>query len=173
MARRCLPYEVQTDNGHIADPTPQQIELKAGDGVRQLLFYNSQKPGIHLIKVDSSNLNKVIPNVKFSIKSVAGDYGPAEFTTDQNGEIDLSLLPTGAYVVTELECPDHYLIDNATRIIELHADEAAQFVFTNTPKPSIEVVKYDPNTGKYLPGATFRIARIEDGSHYLDRVTDT
>lgn len=168
-----LVKEVQTDNGHIADPTPQQIELKAGDGVRQLLFYNSQKPGIHLIKVDSSNLNKVIPNVKFSIKSVAGDYGPAEFTTDQNGEIDLSLLPTGAYVVTELECPDHYLIDNATRIIELHADEAAQFVFTNTPKPSIEVVKYDPNTGKYLPGATFRIARIEDGSHYLDRVTDT
>jgi len=168
-----LVKEVQTDNGHIADPTPQQIELKAGDGVRQLLFYNSQKPGIHLIKVDSSNLNKVIPNVKFSIKSVAGDYGPAEFTTDQNGEIDLSLLPTGAYVVTELECPDHYLIDNATRIIELHANETAQFVFTNTPKPSIEVVKYDPNTGKYLPGATFRIARIEDGSHYLDRVTDT
>ena len=33
------------------------------------------------------------------------------------------------------------------------------------------------NTGTYsglgLAGATFRIARIEDGSHYLDRVTDT
>ena len=168
-----LVKEVQTDNGHIADPTPQQIELKAGDGVKQLLFYNDQKPGIRLIKVDSSNLSKVIPNVKFEIKSVAGDYGPAEFTTDVNGEIDLSLLPTGAYVVTELECPDHYLIDNPTRIIQLDGNETAEFVFTDTPKPSIEIVKYDPNTGKYLPGATFRIARIEDGSHYLDRVTDT
>lgn len=168
-----LVKEVQTDNGHIADPTPQQIELKAGDGMKQLLFYNDQKPGIRLIKVDSSNLSKVIPNVKFEIKSVAGDYGPAEFTTDVNGEIDLSLLPTGAYVVTELECPDHYLIDNPTRIIQLDGNETAEFVFTDTPKPSIEIVKYDPNTGKYLPGATFRIARIEDGSHYLDRVTDT
>lgn len=165
--------EVQTDNGHIADPTPQQIELHAGDGVRQLLFYNDQKPGIHLVKVDSSNLSKVIPNVKFRIEAVDGSYGPTEFTTDVNGEIDLSLLPTGAYVVTELECPDHYIIDNPTRIIQLNANQTAQFVFTNTAKPSIEIVKYDPNTGKYLPGATFRIARIEDGSHYLDRVTDT
>lgn len=30
-----------------------------------------------------------------------GSYGPKEFTTDENGEIDLSKLPTGAYVVTE------------------------------------------------------------------------
>ena len=168
-----LVKEVQTDSGHIADPTPQQLELKAGDSVKQLLFYNDQKPGIRLIKVDSSNLSKVIPNVKFEIKSVAGDYGPAEFTTDANGEIDLSELPVGAYVVTELECPDHYLIDNPTRIIQLDGNETAEFVFTDTPKPSIEIVKYDPNTGRYLPGATFRIARIEDGSHYLDRVTDT
>ena len=165
--------EVQTDNGHIADPTPQQIELKPGDGVRQLLFYNDQKPGLYLIKVDSSNLSKVIPNVKFSIRSVAGDYGPKEFTTDANGEIDLSMLPTGAYEVTEIECPDHYLIDNPTRIIQLNANETAQFVFTDTAKPSLEVVKYDPATGKYLAGATFRISKIEDGSHYLDRVTDT
>ena len=168
-----LIKEVQSDDGHIADPTPQQVELHAGDGVKQVLFYNDQKPGMRLIKVDSENLSKVIPNVKFEIKSVAGDYGPAEFTTDANGEIDLSELPVGAYVVTELECPDHYLIDNASRIIQLDGNETARFVFTNTPKPSIEVIKFDPNTGKYLAGATFRIAKIEDGSHYLDRVTDT
>jgi len=167
-----LIKEVQTDNGHIADPTPQQIELHAGDGIRQVLFYNDQKPGIHLVKVDSSDLSKVIPNVKFRFEAVDGSYGPAEFTTDANGEIDLSELPTGAYVVTELECPG-YVIDNASRIIELVANQTAQFVFTNTKKPSIEIVKYDPQTGKYLAGATFRIARIEDGSHYLDRVTDT
>lgn len=167
-----LIKEVQTDNGHIADPTPQQIELHAGDGIRQVLFYNDQKPGIHLVKVDSCDLSKVIPNVKFRIEAVDGSFGPKEFVTDANGEIDLSELPTGAYVVTELECPG-YVIDNASRIIQLVANETAQFVFTNTKKPSIEIVKYDPQTGKYLAGATFRIARIEDGSHYLDRVTDT
>jgi uncharacterized surface anchored protein len=42
-------------------------------------------------------------------------------------------------------------------------------VFLNTRKPSLEIFKYDGES--YLPGATFRIARIEDGSHYLDRIT--
>ena len=35
------------------------------------------------------------------------------------------------------------------------------------------MVKYDAENDCYLAGATFRIAKIEDGSHYLDRVTDT
>ena len=34
-------------------------------------------------------------------------------------------------------------------------------------------MKYDAYNNKYLAGATFRIAKIEDGSHYLDRVTVT
>ena len=36
-------------------------------------------------------------NAKFRIEAVDGSFGPAEFVTDQNGEIDLSELPTGAY----------------------------------------------------------------------------
>ncbi|MBR1566727.1 MAG: Cys-Gln thioester bond-forming surface protein, partial [Oscillospiraceae bacterium] len=168
-----LIQEVQGSNSHLVDPTPQQIELKAGDGVRQVLFYDDEKPGIHLIKVDSQNLSKVLPNVKFRIEAVDGSYGPSEFTTDQSGEIDLSELSTGAYIVTEVGAPDGYLIDNASRTIQLEANKTAQFVFTNTKKPTLELYKYDPNTGKYLAGATFRIAKIEDGSHYLDRVTDT
>ncbi|MBR1565204.1 MAG: hypothetical protein IJ649_00435, partial [Oscillospiraceae bacterium] len=168
-----LVREVQSVDSHITDTTPQQIELHAGDGIRQLVFYNDLKPGIRLVKVDSQNLSKVLPNVKFEIRSVAGDYGPEEFTTDARGEIDLSRLPTGAYVVTEIATADGYLIDNASRIIQLDGNETAEFVFTNTKKPTMEVVKYDPNTGRCLAGATFRIAKIEDGSHYLDRVTDT
>ena len=165
--------EVAGPNSHIVDPTPQQIELHAGDGVRQLLFYNDEKPGMHLIKVDSENLNKVIPNVKFSIRGVDVTFGPKEFTTDQNGEIDLSELETGAYVVTEIAAPEGYLIDEASRTIQLVANSTAEFVFTDTKKPTLDLVKYDPNTGRYLAGATFRIAKIEDGTHYLDRVTDT
>lgn len=59
------------------------------------------KPGLKLIKVDSDDPSKVIPNAVFEIKSVEGTYGPQEFRTDQSGEIDLSMLPAGSYVVTE------------------------------------------------------------------------
>lgn len=165
-----LVKETASDDEHIVDTTPQQVELHAGDGIKQLVFFNDKKPGIHLIKVDSANLSKPIANVKFEIKAVDGSYGPEEFTTDENGEIDLSKLSAGAYVVTELECPG-YVIDKAQRIIQLKPNEDAQFVFTNTIKPSLQLIKTSAD-GSPLAGVTFRIAKIEDGSHYLDRTTN-
>lgn len=163
--------EVDTgSDGHILDTTPQEVELSAGDGIKELLFFNDVKPGMRLIKVDSTDPSKVIPNAVFEIKSVKGDYGPKEFTTDQNGEIDLSKLPTGAYVVTEKAC-EGYIIDQAQRIIQLDANEDAQFVFTNTIKPSLQIIKTSSD-GSRLKNVHFRIAKIEDGTHYLDRTTN-
>lgn len=167
-----LAKEVSTDSSHVLNSTPQQIELRAGQQETQtLVFFNQLKPGIHLVKVDSQTL-KPIPNVRFEFKQVGGSYRQ-EFLTDLNGEIDLSKLEPSAYEVRELEGPEGYLMDDSVRIVQINPDENANFVFTNTPKPSLVIVKYDPNTGKYLAGATFRIAKIEDGSHYLDRVTGT
>ena len=163
--------EVDTgSDGHILNTTPQEVELSAGDGIKELLFFNDVKPGMRLIKVDSTDPSKVIPNAVFEIKSVAGDYGPKEFTTDQNGEIDLSKLPTGAYVVTEKAC-EGYIIDQAQRIIQLDPNEDAQFVFTNTIKPSLQIIKTSAD-GSRLKNVHFRIAKIEDGTHYLDRTTN-
>ena len=163
--------EVDTgSDGHILDTAPQEVELSAGDGIKELLFFNDVKPGMRLIKVDSTDPSKVIPNAVFEIKSVKGDYGPKEFTTDQNGEIDLSKLPTGAYVVTEKAC-EGYIIDQAQRIIQLDANEDAQFVFTNTIKPSLQIIKTSSD-GSRLKNVHFRIAKIEDGTHYLDRTTN-
>ena len=165
-------FEVDTgDEGHILDTTPQEVELHAGDGIKELLFFNDVKPGLRLVKVDSDDPSKVIPNAVFEIKSVEGTYGPQEFRTDQSGEIDLSMLPAGSYVVTEKSC-DGYIIDEAQRIIELKPNEDAQFVFTNHVKPSLQLIKLSSD-GSRLAGVTFRIARIEDGSHYLDRTTNS
>lgn len=165
-------FEVDTgDEGHILDTTPQEVELHAGDGIKELMFFNDMKPGLKLIKVDSDDPSKVIPNAVFEIKSVEGTYGPQEFRTDQSGEIDLSMLPAGSYVVTEKSC-DGYVIDEAQRIIDLKPNEDAQFVFTNHIKPSLQLIKLSSD-GSRLAGVTFRIAKIEDGSHYLDRTTNS
>lgn len=165
-------FEVNSgDEGHILDTTPQEVELRAGDGIKELMFFNDMKPGLKLIKVDSDDPSKVIPNAVFEIKSVEGTYGPQEFRTDENGEIDLSMLPAGSYVVTEKSC-DGYVIDEAQRIIELKPNENAQFVFTNHIKPSLQLIKLSSD-GSRLAGVTFRIAKIEDGSHYLDRTTNS
>jgi len=166
-----LAEEIATDPSHIVNSTPQEVKIEAGDGIVELVFLNDQKPGIRLKKVDSVSYQPQA-NAKFRIEEVGGTFSK-EYYTDASGEIDLKDLTPGSYIVTELQAPDGYLIDEASRTIRIEANEQAVFVFTNTRKPSIEIVKFDPQTGKYLSGATFRISKIEDGTHYLDRVTDT
>ena len=91
------------------------MELSAGDGIKPLVFFNDLKPGIHLTKVDSSDLSQGIANAKFSFEAVDGSWGPVEYTTLADGTIDLSKLPVGAVVVTELSCPGH-VIDEAQTV---------------------------------------------------------
>ena len=164
-------FEVDTGNeGYILDTTPQEVELKAGDGIKELVFFNDMKPGMRLIKVDSADPSKVISNAVFEIEAVDGSFGPEEFTTNESGEIDLSHLPAGVFRVTEKVC-EGYIIDDAQRIINLKPNEDAQFIFTNTVRPSLQLIKLSAD-GSRLAGVTFRIAKIEDGSHYLDRTTN-
>ena len=163
--------EIAAPETHVVDSTPQSIELEAGaTHTYHLVFFNYLKPGIHLRKIDSQTLEP-LPNVRFRITQVGGTFSQ-EYRTDANGEIDLTGLEPGSYTVVELEAPDGYLVDDAQRIIRIEGGDNAEFLFTNTKKPVLKLVKLDSLTGERLPGATFRIAKIEDGSHYLDRVTD-
>ncbi|MDR3277308.1 MAG: Cys-Gln thioester bond-forming surface protein, partial [Oscillospiraceae bacterium] len=165
--------EKSTVAPYALDTTAQWIEITAGQGyISQLIFLNDAKPGVYLIKLDSENLSLPVPNAKFRIKQISGGSYDQEHQSDQNGEINLTFLDPGVYQIYEVSVPEPYLIDNAVRTVEILAGKPdARFVFTNTKKPTLEIIKYDPNLGVYLPGASFRIARIEDGAHYLDRVS--
>ena len=100
-----------------------------------------------------------------------GSFGPEEYTTSEDGTIDLSKLPVGTYVVTELECPG-YVVDDAQRIIHLDGGDQAQFVFTNSKLPSLHLYKESAD-GTPMGGVTYRLSKIEDGSRYLDRTTSS
>ena len=162
--------EIAVKPGYVVNSTPQEIEIEAGNQSYTLVFLNLVKPGIHLVKIDSET-KEPLPNARFRVSMIGGTFSK-EFTSDASGEIDLTGLEPGSYLCEEITAPEHYLIDDAQRTIRINAGEDARFVFTDTRKPSLTVVKYDPNLDIQLPGATFRIARIEDGSHYLDRITD-
>ena len=162
--------EIAVKPGYVVNSTPQEIEIEAGNESYTLVFFNLVKPGIHLVKIDAET-KEPLSNTRFRVSMIGGTYSK-EFTSDASGEIDLTGLEPGSYLCEELTAPEHYLIDDAQRTIRINAGEDAQFVFTNSRKPSLTVIKYDANLDKYLPGATFRVARIEDGSRYLDRITD-
>ena len=165
-----LVQEVASDPHHVVNSTPQQIELVAGRlDTAQLVFLNELKPGIYLKKLDSQDF-RPLRSAHYRISLIGGSFS-VEYTTDDSGEINLTALEPGAYLVEEIRAPETHIADDAQRIIQLNPGENALFVFTNTRKPSIEILKWDGKN--YLSGATFRIAKIEDGSHYLDRITDT
>ena len=177
LLTNCQPgtYRVEERNtggdSHVLDTTPQEVELEAGDGIKDLVFFNDRLPGIHFIKVDSSDLSQPIANARFRFEAVDGSFGPEEYTTSEDGTIDLSKLPVGTYVVTELECPG-YVVDDAQRIIHLDGGDQAQFVFTNSKLPSLHLYKESAD-GTPLGGVTYRLSKIEDGSRYLDRITSS
>ena len=177
LLTNCQPgtYRVEERNtggdSHVLDTTPQEVELEAGDGIKDLVFFNDRLPGIHLIKVDSSDLSQPIANARFRFEAVDGSFGPEEYTTSEDGTIDLSKLPVGTYVVTELECPG-YVVDDSQRIIHLDGGDQAQFVFTNSKLPSLHLYKESAD-GTPLGGVTYRLSKIEDGSRYLDRITSS
>ena len=147
-------------DGWVADTdTVQTVAVVSGE----------ESTATFINKVDSADLSKPIANARFRIKAVDGSWGPEEYTTSEDGTIDLSKLPVGAYVVTELECPG-YVVDDAQRIIHLDGNEQAQFVFTNSKLPSLHLHKESAD-GTPLGGVTYRLSKIEDGSRYLDRTT--
>ena len=73
-------------------------------------------------------------------------------------------LTPGAYEVKEISAPNGYLIDESTRIVQINANENAQFVFTNTAKPTLTVKKVDAITGDVLKNAEFQIYRASDNT---------
>ena len=139
-------------DSHTVNSTPQQIELTVGrDTTPTLVFFNTLKPGIHLVKVDSETMEP-LADATYLISQVGGSFS-REYVTDKSGEIDLSKLEPGAYTVKEVKAPEGYLVDDGTRTIQLNAGQNAQFVFTDTRKPALTIVKYDPLQNKYLSGA--------------------
>ena len=163
--------EKASDDDHLLNSASQAIELHVGDPVRRLIFFNDLKPGIRILKLDANDLSTPLPNARFRVEAVDGSWGPEEFTTGPDGIIDLSHLPEGSFVIEELKCPG-YVVDDAQRIIHLDGNENAEFVFTNSKLPSLLLTKTSAD-GTPLAGVSYRLAKIEDGGHYLDRTTGT
>ena len=76
MARRCLPYELASDSGHIVDATPQTAYISGKQqDVVQLYFGNSPKSSLLISKVDTKG-------GQLSSKGL--------YQTEANGEIRIS-----------------------------------------------------------------------------------
>ena len=82
------------DAGHILDASYQEVELVAGGGTKELIFFNDNKPGMKLVKVDSSD-PLAAGFVQEMVKTIRGLGGIA--VTSTQGMQDLFGLDGGKY----------------------------------------------------------------------------
>ena len=162
--------EVKAPAGFLIDTQSQTIQIK--EGRTSVLTFKNQPKGKLIIQKRDSQTNEVLPGAEFRITTAAGCevgldgvIGTSSltsngiFTTDSQGEIRISNLAPGAYVISEIKAPDGgYVIDTpSTNVVIGQGGDTQTVVIKNTRKGGLIVEKYDKITKQPLAGAQFKI----------------
>ena len=160
--------ETKAPDGFAIDTTPQTITTQAGKVV-QLTFANAPYGKIIIEKRDSKT-NELLPGAEFRVTTAAGcEVGQngvigdtnltsnGIFTTGADGQITITNVRPGNYVITEIKAPDGYLIDDPTRTITVTSGDTQTIVFKDTKPGGLIIEKRDSVTKEPLAGATFKV----------------
>ena len=161
--------ETKAPAGFIIDTQSQTVQIKEGRTVS--LTFKNQPKGKLIIQKRDSITGQPLPDAEFRVTTAAGCEVGLDgvigtstltqnglFTTDGNGEIRISNLAPGAYVLTETKVPAGYVMDSPSTNVVIGANGDTQtVVVTNTPKGGLLIRKIDSVTGKALPGVKFKI----------------
>ena len=161
--------EVKAPAGFILDTQSQTIQIKEGRTVS--LTFKNQPKGKLIIQKRDSQTNEVLPGAEFRITTAAGCevgldglIGTSSltsngiFTTDSQGEIRISNLAPGAYVISEIKAPDGYVIDTpSTNVVIGTGGDTQTVIVKDTKKGGLIIEKYDSVTKQPLSGARFKV----------------
>ena len=165
--------ETKAPDGYIIDTQSQTVQIKEGRTV-SLTFKNQPKGKLIIQKRDSAT-GQPLPGAEFRVTTAAGCevgldgvIGTATltqngiFTTDGQGEITITNLAPGAYVINEIKAPTGYVMDRASTNVVIGKNGDTQTVIVKNSKAGTLVIdKRDALTGKPLQGVTFLVT---DGS---------
>lgn len=161
--------ETAAPPGYLIDTQSQTIQIKEGRTV-SLTFKNQPKGSLIIQKRDRAT-GQPLPGAEFRVTTAAGcEVGldgvigdstltqNGTFTTDSAGEIHISNLAPGAYVISEIKSPSGYVMDQAsTNVVIGENGDTQTVVITNSKAGSLIIDKLDSLTGEPLEGVTFLV----------------
>ena len=161
--------ETRAPDGFILDTQSQTVQIKEGRTV-SLTFKNTLKGALIIQKRDSET-NKPLSGAEFRVTTAAGcEVGlngvigdstltqNGIFTTDSSGEIRITNLIPGAYVITEIKAPEGYVMDQpSTNVVIGPKGDTQTVVIKNSQAGTLIIDKRDSLTGKPLAGVTFKV----------------
>ena len=161
--------ETRAPDGYLIDTQSQTVQVKEGRTV-SLTFKNQPKGKLIIQKRDSAT-GQPLPGAEFRVTTAAGCEVGLDgmigsstltqngiFTTDGQGEITITNLAPGAYVLTEIKAPTGYVMDRASTNVVIGKNGDTQTVIVKNSKAGTLVIdKRDSLTGKPLQGVTFKV----------------
>ena len=161
--------EKATIEPYLLDPTPKTIEIKAGDGIKELVFHNLKKPTL-IIKKYNMLTAEPLPNTEFSVATKGGSI-IWEGLTGADGTITLPDMDVGWVSVTELAPAPGFLPAAGPKDVYLEAGKTVEVKFDNLPCPTLTVVKADSITGDRLSSVRFNV-KFSPASSFTGGVVD-
>nr|WP_326153440.1 SpaA isopeptide-forming pilin-related protein [uncultured Oscillibacter sp.] len=161
--------ETKAPAGFLIDTQSQTVQIKEGRTVS--LTFKNQPKGQLIVQKRDNITGQPLPGAEFRVTTAAGCEVGLDgvigtstltqggiFKTDSNGEIRVSNLAPGAYVLTEIKAPAGYVMDEPSKNVVIGTNGDTQtVVVTNTPKGGLLIRKTDSVTGKALSGVKFKI----------------
>ena len=161
--------ETKAPDGYLIDTQSQTVQIKEGRTV-SLTFKNQPKGKLIIQKRDSAT-GQPLPGAEFRVTTAAGCEVGLDgvigtstltqngiFTTDGQGEITITNLAPGAYVINEIKAPTGYVMDRASTNVVIGKTGDTQTVLVKNSKAGTLVIdKRDSLTGKPLQGVTFKV----------------
>ena len=161
--------EVSAPDGYAIDETPKTVEIRAGQ-TYEVTFTNTKKGGFTIKKIDEDT-RQPLKNAIFSISKANGEIVKDRAETDENGVITLTGLPDCTLIVTEIEAPDGYILQDMPKTIEVKAGGNYEMTFTNKRAYGLQIRKVIKGTNQPLDGCTFIVEKANGemvGSYTTD-----
>ena len=161
--------ETRAPDGFLIDTQSQTVQIKEGRTV-SLTFKNQPKGELIIQKRDSAT-GQPLAGAEFRVTTAAGcevgldgvigDSSLTQngiFTTNSSGEVRITNLAPGAYVLTEIKAPAGYVMDApSTNVVIGQGGDTQTVVITNSKAGSLIIDKRDSLTGEPLEGVTFKV----------------
>ena len=149
--------EIKAPDGYVIDETPKTVELREGQ-TYEVTFSNTKQSGLTIKKIDEDT-RQPLKNAVFTIAKANGEIVKGRAETDENGVITLTGLTDCTLVVTEIEAPDGYILQDMPKTIEVKAGGNYELTFTNKKAYGLQIRKVIKGTNQPLDGCTFTVEK--------------
>ncbi|MCL2775342.1 MAG: SpaA isopeptide-forming pilin-related protein, partial [Oscillospiraceae bacterium] len=149
--------ESKAPDGYQTDDTPQDFQVTSGQFIK-LTFEDKPLASLQIKKINEVT-GAPLAGAQFNVTKQNGEY-VGEYTTDNDGFINIPTLEPGWYVVKETRQPAGYIIDETPKTVEVKTSVPTVVTFSNKPMSGLHILKLDSVTRAPLEGVEFLVSKM-------------